>query len=124
MPIKFHLTLAAFGLSQLAACTQPSAHDPLRVMGETNAFYDTDLATCRSTSGQYDGDLVAKGASVGALIGAVAGATEADDNVEGALVGAALGAGLGALEGEVDKQESRREMTLRCMQNKGHQVIG
>ncbi|MBT8152587.1 glycine zipper family protein [Epibacterium ulvae] len=124
MPIKFRHTLAAIGLAQLAACGPSPADDPLHLTGPANAFYATDLAECRTQVAKFDTKLVSKGATSGALIGAVAGAIDADDEVEGALVGAAIGAGLGALEGEVDRQDNERDMTVRCMQNKGHSVVG
>ncbi len=124
MPVKVQHALAAFGLAHLAACGLSPNDDTLHLTGPANAFYHTDLAECQAQIAQIDTHLVSRGAQTGAVIGAVAGAIDADNNLEGALVGAALGAGLGALEGEVDRQDGKRDMTVRCMQNKGHPVVG
>ncbi|MEP1327982.1 hypothetical protein [Pseudophaeobacter sp.] len=113
-------SVTALGLIVTACGLSPTA-EPLRLSGPANAAYASDLAGCRQIAMQYDNELTSEGAIAGALIGAAAGATESHED---ALAGAAIGGLIGAGEGTMEKEEKQREMIIRCMQNRGHPVIG
>lgn len=105
----------------VTACGLSPAAQPLRLSGPVGANYDRDLVECRNIAGRYDNEKTSEGAVAGALIGAAAGAIEShEEAIAGAFVGGLIGAG----EGTLEKEKSQREMTIRCLQNKGHPVIG
>ncbi len=92
--------------------------------GPQNAAFQADYAQCRATAEQYDQNKPQEGALAGAAVGAIAGAIDNSDDLEGAFLGGLIGGGVGALEGREEMRKSHRDMTVRCMQNKGHPVIG
>ncbi len=122
MTTKIMLTCTAMliGLAVSACDLAPSAK-PLRLSGPVGATFSQDEAECRNIAQQYDQTLSSGGAIAGALIGAAVGAGESHEE---ALAGAAIGGLVGAAEGTLDKEESQRDMIIRCMQNRGHPVIG
>ena len=91
------------------------------VDGPRTAEFETDRQHCIRLASTYDDGAAQDEAVVGAVVDGVNGAVEND--LEGALVGAALGGAFGELEGGVDLDGERREVLIRCMQNRGHNVI-
>ncbi|CUH83024.1 hypothetical protein TM5383_00206 [Thalassovita mediterranea] len=71
----------------------------------------------------YTDERARQGMLVGAGVGAVAGAIEEED-LGSAIAGAAIGGLIGRAEGEAEINEDRRAVMLRCLQNKGHSVLG
>ncbi|MDE4132081.1 glycine zipper domain-containing protein [Phaeobacter sp. QD34_3] len=122
MTTKITLTAASIVTGLLvSACDMAPTAQPLRLSGPVGARFAQDEAECRSIAMRYDQNLASEGAVAGALIGAAIGAGESHED---ALAGAAIGGLIGAAEGTVDKEESQRNMVIRCMQNRGHPVIG
>lgn len=122
MTQKLFLTAIAVAAGLIiSACGDSPTSKPLRLSGAAGANYSSDLSDCRRIAMQYDNELTAQGAMGGAVLGGAVGAIESHEE---ALAGAAVGGILGAVEGNVQKEESQREMIIRCMQNRGHPVIG
>ncbi|MFK7978299.1 MAG: hypothetical protein AB8C02_19345 [Halioglobus sp.] len=85
--------------------------------------YSTDLASCQSLSEQrqyLNGDVRTEGAA-GAFIGALAGAEE---GVEGAVAGAVVGMLLGSAGRAWDVRDEKKDIVVKCMTNRGHNVVG
>ncbi|MBY6160976.1 glycine zipper family protein [Mameliella alba] len=122
--MKFQTSLFALPLIAMAACTAPMDRS-YTLDGPRNAMFDTDLAQCKSAAHDYRPDAHRNGALMGAAAGAVFGALDdEDDRAEGALAGAAIGAVTGVAAAEDELSEQRREVVIRCLQNRGHNVIG
>lgn len=116
------LAMTAVALVTVSACTPPVQRN-LTVDGTRNANYGTDLHQCRTLAENYDNGVANDGAVYGAAIGGVAGAIDAG-SVEGAVAGAVIGAGLGAVDGSIALSYERRDVLIRCMQGRGHRVVG
>lgn len=111
-------------LSLGTACTAPMDRS-YTLDGPRNAMFDTDLASCKSAALNYRPDARREGALTGAAAGAVFGALDTeDDRGSGALAGAAVGAVAGIAAAEDELSDERREVVIRCLQNRGHSVIG
>ncbi|QBF32296.1 glycine zipper family protein [Thalassococcus sp. S3] len=109
----------------LAACTEEVDRE-LVFDGPPgpNAAYDT--AYCRGTARTYGVDQLREARQSGALIGGLIGALDADDGdrLDGAIGGAVLGS-WAAEQGEFyEIDRARRDILIRCMQGRGHRVIG
>ncbi|MBO9478301.1 glycine zipper family protein [Shimia sp. R11_0] len=117
------LTLSLIAAITLGACTAP-VDRPLTVDGTRNANFDHDYTTCHAQAASFTNGAGAETAATGALVGAAIGAIDADDELEGALAGAAIGGLVGAAENASSVEEERRNVLIRCMQNRGHDVIG
>ena len=116
------LSLAALTALSLAACAEHPLERELVVDGSRNAQYNDDFMECLHLAQNYDDGSVRTGATVGAVLSGLAGAAEED--VEGAIVGAALGGALGTAEASSELDEERRDVLIRCMQGRGHRVVG
>ncbi|MCP4822379.1 MAG: glycine zipper 2TM domain-containing protein [Shimia sp.] len=117
------LSLALSAAVSLGACSAP-VDRPLAVDGTRNAHFDDDLRACHTLATNYKDGSGRQEAAVGAVLGGVVGATEADNDLEGALVGAAIGGLLGSAEASSKMQDTRRDVLVNCMQNRGHSVVG
>ena len=102
-----------------AACSNTGAGYAPVTDGTRNATYTTDLAACQSLARSQP---VVDGQTGNAvLIGAVLGAVDDDSDAgEGAIAGA-IG---GALADTLEKPRERKAMVIRCMQQRGHRVVG
>ncbi|WP_421703950.1 glycine zipper family protein [Aliiroseovarius sp.] len=109
-----------------AACAKAPVDRPLTLDGPQAIGFQDDLATCRSLALGYDDPELNKEIAGTAAVGAVIGGLDADDGdeLEGALIGAAVGGLVGAAEKNEAIKEEQREVLIRCMQGRGHRVIG
>ncbi|MFD1160768.1 glycine zipper family protein [Roseovarius aestuarii] len=111
-------------LIMLSACSN-SYNDPLLVDGTRNAGFDYDIVQCRNLAEGHTKDALKRPAITGAILGGAINAIgSGDDWAEDALIGVAAGGGVGALEGLDERDKTRRSILLRCMQGRGHRVIG
>lgn len=109
----------------VAACSAP-VDRRLVVDGTRNAAFETDYAHCHALARSYSDGSTKEAALAGAAVGAVAVAVDAEkeDRLGGAVAGAGLGALLGAAGAQEDLDKERRNVLIRCMQNRGHRVVG
>ena len=106
----------------LAACGESPVQRNLVVDGTRDVTFERDRQHCIQLAENYDDGRSNREAAWGAVIGGVVGA--ADDDLAGAVIGTAVGGTLGKLEGEAELDDERRDVLIRCMQNRGHAVIG
>lgn len=108
----------------LTGCANTAAKYQPIVDGEKNARFDADLQACQEVATQrsYLNDDVKTNAILGAGIGALVGAAE--DGVEAALGGAVLGATAGGAGRSWETREERKAIVIKCMQQRGHPVVG
>ena len=109
-----------------AACAKAPVDRPLTLDGPQAMGFQDDLASCRVLALGYDDPELNKQVAGSAAIGAAVGGLDADDGdeLEGALVGAAIGGLFGAAEKNAAIKEEQRDVLIRCMQGRGHKVIG
>ncbi|MGB0157427.1 glycine zipper family protein [Thalassovita mediterranea] len=123
MKLKFHHhILALSALVTVAACADPLDRQ-VQLAGPAGANFAADQEQCRMVAQNYTDERARQGMLVGAGVGAVAGAIEEED-LGSAIAGAAIGGLIGRAEGEAEINEDRRAVMLRCLQNKGHSVLG
>lgn len=123
MHLKFHHhILALSALITLAACADPLVRQ-LQLSGPAGANFAADQVACRQVAKSYTDERAHHGTYAGVAVGGLAGAAE-EESLEGALIGAALGGVIGRVEAEAEINEDRRAVMLRCLQNKGHPVLG
>lgn len=123
MTLKFHHhILALSGLITLAACADPLDRQ-IQLAGAADPGFATDQTACRQVAVNYSDERAQQGVVAGAAIGGVAAGIE-EESLGAALVGAALGGVIGRLEAEGEIDDDRRDVMLRCLQNKGHPVLG
>ena len=131
VPSPIYVLFIAGVATALTACASGgAAYRPIVDAPNTAGYaakYEADLADCRSFAEQrrYDNSDVRTQALVGASIGGVLGliegdGTEFEDFAVGAAAGGAFGAGSGALE----TRGERKQIVVRCMQGRGHRVLG
>jgi hypothetical protein len=120
-----HNTLIACLCAALAlgACTAP-VDRPLTVDGTRNANFNDDYADCHTMAATFKDGTGGEYAATGAVVGGLIGAADADDALEGAVVGAAVGGLVGTAEATSERDHTRRDVLIRCMQNRGHNVVG
>lgn len=123
-----HTTLTALPLALItAACSGTGAqHEPV-LSAEPGPAYAQDLDQCRALAKSQNlwNPETRSQALIGAGIGALAGV--ADDtvgNAEGALAGAAVGTAAGAAAGAADMRNTRRDILIECLRDRGHPVAG
>ncbi|GGF53164.1 MULTISPECIES: glycine zipper domain-containing protein [Mameliella] len=122
--MKIDRTLLILPLVALAACTAPMDR-AYTLDGPRNAMFDTDLAQCKDAAHAYRNGAHKDGALTGAAAGALIGALdEEDDRLGGAVGGAAFGALAGVAAAEEELSAERRNVVIRCLQGRGHRVIG
>ena len=119
------LLIIALGTS-LAACTTAPVDRPLATDGPRRATFNADLAQCRTIASNFDDGSVGESATLGAVLGGVFGGLIADDGdrAEGVLIGSAIGGAEGAFEASEKTDDQKRDILIRCMQNRGHAVLG
>ncbi|MFY0622824.1 MAG: glycine zipper 2TM domain-containing protein [Pelagimonas sp.] len=112
-------------ITLISACTAP-VDRPLTVDGPRAFGYDADYAACYNLASGFTDGTPREGATTGAVLGGIVGALDASDGdkIEGAVVGAAAGALIGSAEAHEKLTEERRDVLIRCMQNRGHRVVG
>ena len=119
-------TLIAAMLTSMAlsACTPPMER-AYTLDGPRNAMFGSDLQSCKQHARAYQPNARRDGALIGAASGAVFGAIDnEDDAAEGALIGAGIGALAGISAAQDELNEEQRNVVIRCLQNRGHKVIG
>lgn len=122
MRIKTLTLTAAIGLAlSLSACDTVPVDAPLQLSGSVGPTYSADEAQCRAEAGRIGAGHIQKTAAAGGLGGALVGATE---NRDKAAVGAVVGALTGAAIGDAQVKQAQRDYLVRCMQQRGHPVIG
>ena len=108
----------------ISGCGATAAKYRPIVDGTENISYESDLTSCSQLAQQrsYLNDDVKSEAALGALVGAVIGAADGgtDDALGGAIVAGAFTAGGRAWE----TREERKEIVIKCMQLRGHRVVG
>ncbi|MGB0506708.1 MAG: glycine zipper family protein [Pikeienuella sp.] len=126
------ILLSTVAALTLTACGQSGA-DYVPLVDQKSPAFGDDLAACQSLAQrkEYFNDEVkseaAKGAVVGgALTGLIAGIDggSVEDGIAGLLIGGLIG---GAVEGGAaawDTSYERRDIVVRCMQGRGHNVLG
>lgn len=122
-----NLILIALPLLMTAACSGTGAqHQPV-LSATAEPGYEQDLSACRDlakSQGLWNPETqtqAALGAAIGALAGAADGTGDSTGNVlAGALVGGVTGAGAGAL----DMRDTRKDILLQCLRDRGHPVAG
>lgn len=124
-----HLQLSApiIAILALSACAPHPVDRRLTFDGAPSPNHQADLQACKVAALNYrNSDLdrkVAATAGVGALVGA-ADAAEDGDTLEGALAGALIGGVVGKAESNTVLRQEQRDALIRCMQGRGHKVIG
>lgn len=101
-----------------------SGYRPI-VDGYQGDVYHADLADCQALAKtkRYDNGDTRTSALAGAVVGGAAGAIE-DGSVEGAVVGVLLGALIGGASGAAETRTDRKDIVIRCMDGRGHAVVG
>ncbi|MEX0284092.1 MAG: glycine zipper family protein [Paracoccaceae bacterium] len=116
-PVFFALFATA-----LAACGEPPVQRALVVDGTRTPTFEADRQHCSKLAMSYDGktarDEALTGAAIGGLLGLATGSTDS------ALIGAGLGGAIGGVEGNATLNDTQRDLLVRCMQNRGHNVLG
>lgn len=109
----------------VSGCANTAIDKDLLVSGTKNVRYDSDLTNCKKTATAYKSDEIGGLTAIRTLEGALLGATVASDGERGdaAMIGAVFGAVLGANESYVQQNRARREILIKCMQNRGHDVL-
>lgn len=110
----------------LAACGEPPLERNLVVDGPRDAKFASDKSQCFQLAENYSDGSPASAAQTGALLGGIFGALDADEGevVGTAVAGAAAGGLISSLGASGDLDVERRAVLIRCMQNRGHNVIG
>ncbi len=121
MNLKTFTYLVPFAV--LAACAQNPVERELTSDGPVNARFATDRAQCIQVAKRFDDGSAKTEALTSAAIGGLIGAAE-EESLEGAIGGALIGGAIGKLEGDVKLDKERRNVLIRCMQNRGHNVVG
>lgn len=100
-----------------------SSYDPI-VDGPKDKKYHGDLSACSALAEQrsYTNDDVKSEALSGAGLGALFGAL--DDGAEGAVAGAVIGGAVGGGARAWETREEQKQIVIRCMKNRGHNVVG
>ncbi|MFQ5673862.1 MAG: glycine zipper family protein [Nitrospinales bacterium] len=122
---------AVFYVILLTGCASQTGWTPtVDPYGDTNASnIDIDKSECRELALEASGESgreAAKGALAGGALGAAAGAVlgaATGDAGQGAKLGAAIGGVGGGLSRAGDSDAQYRRTFIRCMQNRGHNVI-
>jgi hypothetical protein len=113
----------------LVACGPPPVERALTFDGPRTPQLERDEVECRNIARNYDNGNAQWEAGSGAIIGGLAGALDSDPDEKGdvgagLLVGAAVGAATGAAGAKIDNLDDRRVVLIRCMQGRGHSVLG
>lgn len=128
MLFKERFTLMALPLALItAACSGTGAqHQPV-LSAEPGPAFAADLGQCRAVAKSQNlwNPETRSQALIGAGVGALAGiADDSVGNAEGVLAGAAVGSAAGAVAGAADMRNTRRDILIECLQQRGHPVVG
>lgn len=123
---QFTLTVLPLALFT-AACSGTGAQHQNVLSAEPGPAYAADLDQCRALAKSQDlwNPETRTQALIGAGIGALAGIS--DDtvgNTEGAIAGAAVGSAAGAIAGAAEMRNTRRDILIECLRQRGHPVAG
>ncbi len=118
------MAIACTGLVLSGCANTASGYRPI-VDGYQDEVYHADLADCQALAKtkRYDNGETKTAALAGAVLGGAVGAIE-DDSVEGAIAGVLLGGLIGAAGGAADTRTDRKDIVIRCMDGRGHAVVG
>ncbi|MEP2990599.1 MAG: hypothetical protein ABJN65_15165 [Parasphingorhabdus sp.] len=118
------MAIACTGLVLSGCANTASGYRPI-VDGYEDEVYHADLADCQALAKtkRYDNGETKTAALAGAVLGGAVGAIE-DDSVEGAIAGVLLGGLIGAAGGAADTRTDRKDIVIRCMDGRGHAVVG
>ncbi len=107
----------------LSACANMGANYEPILDGPPNLVYASDLHDCRNLArGQRQFSREAVGAAVaGGVFGGVMGSDEDDLTIAG---GAIAGALFGLFGGVIEANQQRKSIVVRCMEGRGHPVVG
>lgn len=123
---RFTLTVLPLALVTAACSGTGAQHQPV-LSAEPGPAYAADLDQCRAlakSQGLWNPETRSQ-ALIGAGIGALAGIS--DDtvgNTEGAIAGAAVGSAAGAVAGAAEMRNTRRDILIECLRQRGHPVAG
>ncbi len=108
----------------ITGCANSGARYRPIVDGEATATYAADLNACQTlaTSREYVNGDVNTEALLGATVGALAGALE--DGTDGFFAGAVAGTLVGGADRVWAVRDERKAIVVRCLQNRGHNVVG
>ncbi|MEM7256653.1 MAG: glycine zipper family protein, partial [Pseudomonadota bacterium] len=112
------------GSGVTAGCANTSAgYEPL-IDGAKTAAYQSDLQACQSLAGSryFDNGDVRTEALLGATFGALVGAL--DEGSDGLMAGAVAGSIIGGAERAWDVRDERKAIVVKCLTNRGHNVVG
>ncbi|WP_170456500.1 glycine zipper family protein [Ruegeria arenilitoris] len=123
---RFTLTVLPLALVTAACSGTGAQHQPV-LSAEPGPAYAADLDQCRTLAKSQDlwNPETRTQALIGAGIGALAGIS--DDtvgNAEGAIAGAAVGSAAGAVAGAAEMRNTRRDILIECLRQRGHPVAG
>ena len=120
---KTPLSATLLTLLLLTGCANTSDRYSPIIDGHKDVNFTHDLTECQQLSKQrvyINGDTKSE-ALLGAAIGALAGSDgDKGDIIGGALAGAAIGTGEQAWK----TRGERKEIVIRCMQQRGHKAVG
>ncbi|WP_170420777.1 glycine zipper family protein [Ruegeria arenilitoris] len=123
---RFTLTVLPLALVTAACSGTGAQHQPV-LSAEPGPAYAADLDQCRALAKSQDlwNPETRSQALIGAGIGAMAGIS--DDtvgNAEGAIAGAAVGSAAGAAAGAAEMRNTRRDILIECLRQRGHPAAG
>ncbi|MEP1766004.1 MAG: glycine zipper family protein [Sulfitobacter sp.] len=115
------ITLTLFAtVGLLAACADSGANYTPILDGSPSVGFQSDLSACQSLARSQFGNEAAGAAALGAGAGAVLGELDDDDALGGAIAGALAG----GVAGMVNVSERREAIVKKCLQGRGHAVVG
>lgn len=117
------IALSTLALTITGCAGTGSNYQPI-VDGSVGYGYSQDLKQCRRVAEQkryLNSDTKLK-AATGAILGGLIGA--AGDGGDGAVAGAVAGGLIGTGEGAANVHKARKQIVIRCMQGRGHAVVG
>lgn len=118
---------ALSSLLLLSGCSTNTAgnYQPI-VDGPRNAQYSADLAACQQLAQQrsYANDDVKTAAVVGGVLGAIAADVDDDKDAATPLEGLVAGAAAAGAGRALDTRDERKAIIIKCMQGRGHRVVG
>ncbi|MGV6812443.1 MAG: hypothetical protein ACWA47_09370 [Brevirhabdus sp.] len=116
------LTLTACAVV-LGACTAP-AERPLMSASSKGPEFETARQECLSVANGYRAPTEKQNIAIGAVLGAAAVAAEEDTGGKETAIGAVIGGALGAADEAKKRRQEQRNVVIRCMQNRGFDVVG
>nr|WP_170540736.1 glycine zipper family protein [Ruegeria arenilitoris] len=123
---RFKLTVLPLALVTAACSGTGAQHQPI-LSAEPGPAYAADLDQCRALAKSQDlwNPETRSQALIGAGVGALAGiSNDTVGNAEGAIAGAAVGSAAGAVAGAAEMRNTRRDILIECLRQRGHPVAG